>query len=223
MFKINKDQATESNVKVVSTQVPGIYKMQVVGIENGSKFKGKDKPEAPTMDIAFKIVDVIDVPKQDEPKKLIGKIHTDVIDLSLESDKDTKETVFNNKLARVKHILKKAGIAEDAIDAAIEPVLTAMGKKNEWQPAAIVDAIKPLLTEEGKKKTAFGKITGSVYQGTPNAQFSGFLGFYTLEEPKFTAKERQAINEYYLALEGATPSADAPAGGGAAAANSGAF
>ncbi len=104
MFDINKDQATESSVKVVSNVgAPGIYKMQVVGIESSTKFKGKDKDDAPTMNIIFKVVQVVDVPKKDEAhaKALVGKFHTDVIDLSLESDKETQDTMFNHKLARI--------------------------------------------------------------------------------------------------------------------------
>lgn len=218
MFKINKEQSTEGNVKIVANiGAPGIYKMQVVDIQPSTKFKGKDKDDAPTMNITFKVVQVIDVPKKDEhfTRTLIGKLHTDIIDLSLESTSETEDKMFNNKLARVKHILKKAGITPESIDAAIEPALKEMKKQAAWNPVAFVDAIKPLLTDECKKKVAFGKVSGSVFQGTPQCNFSGFLGFYTEEEPTFTAKERQQINEYYAALDGQVPSMEGvPSTGG---------
>jgi len=218
MFDIKKDQAIEGNVKVVANVgAPGIYRMQVTGIEASTKFKGKDKEDAPTANITFKIVQVVDVPKKDEAhaKALVGKLHTDVIDLSLESTSETQDTMFNNKLARIKHILKKAGITPESIDAAIEPALKKMKKEGAWDAVAFVDAIKPLLTDEGKKKVAFGKVSGSVFQGNAQCNFSGFLGFYTEEEPTFTSKERQQINEYYAALDGQVPSAEgAPSNGG---------
>jgi len=218
MFNINKEQAIESSNKVVSNiGAPGIYKMQVVDIYPSTKFKGKDKDDAPTMNITFKVVQVVNVPRKDEAfaKSLIGKLHTDVIDLSLESTSETEDKMFNNKLARVKHILKKAGITPESIDAAIEPALKEMKKQGAWDSVAFVNAIQPLLTDEGKKKVAFGKVLGSVFQGNAQCNFSGYLGFYTEEEPTFIAKERQNINEYYAALDGQVPSSEgAPSNGG---------
>ena len=223
MFNINKEQSTEGNVKVVANiGAPGIYKMQVNGIEASTKFKGKDKDDAPTMNITFKVVQTVDVPRKDDvhTKALVGKFHTDVIDLSLESTSETQDTMFNNKLARIKHILKKADITPEAIDAAIEPALKAMKKEGAWNPVAFVEAIKPLLTDDAKKKVAYGKVSGSVFQGNPQCNFSGFLGFYTTEEPTFTAKERLAINEYYAALNGQVPSAEGAVSNGGAHDNS---
>jgi len=218
MFDIKKDQATEGNAKVVANVgAPGIYKMQVVDIQPSTKFKGKDKDDAPTANITFKVVQVVDVPRKEESKwkELIGKLHTDVIDLSLESTSETQDVMFNNKLARIKHILKKAEVTPEAIDAAIEPALKKMKKDGNWDAAAFVAAIQPLLTDDCKKKVAFGKVSGSVFQGAAQCNFSGFLGFYTEEEPTFTTKERQAINEYYAALNGQTPSEEgAPSNGG---------
>ncbi len=83
-----------------------------------------------------------------------------------------------------------------------------MKKEGAWDAVAFVNAISPLLTDEGKKKVAFGKVSGSVFQAAAQCNFSGFLGFYTEEEPTFTSKERQAINEYYAALDGQVPSAE---------------
>jgi len=218
MFKINKEQSTEGNVKIVANiGAPGIYKMQVVDIQPSTKFKGKDKDDAPTINITFKVVQVIDVPKKDEhfTRTLIGKLHTDIIDLSLESTSETAETMFNNKLARIKHILKKAGISAEAINDAIEPVLKKMGKDGVWSPNDFTAAIQPLLTDDCKKKTGFGKVSGSVFNGNAQCNFAGFLGFYTEEEPTFNTKERQAINEYYAALDGQVPSMEGvPSTGG---------
>jgi hypothetical protein len=74
---------------------------------------------------------------------------------------------------------------------------------------------QPLLTDDCKKKTGFGKVSGSVFQGNAQCNFAGFLGFYTEEEPTFNTKERQAINEYYAALDGQVPSMEGvPSTGG---------
>lgn len=225
---IKTNREINDGAKVVSNiGKPGIYKFAVVSAEPSSKFVKKDDPEAPTLNLTVKVVQALDVPKVSDDKKpeLIGKLHTDVIDLSLESKDKTREEMWNNKTGRVAHILTKVGVSKDAVLDAADAALAKLKSWDDYTEANAVlfaEGVKALLTDEVKKKTFYGKVVGSVFNGKPVCGFQGFNGFATDVESSFKADERQKINDYYASMEGQTPSAEG-APSGASAAQGGAF
>lgn len=225
-LKTNREVNVEGKV-ISNIAKPGIYKLSVDSAVPSTKFVKQDEPEAPTLNITVKVAKAIQVPKFPEERynELTGKLHTDVIDLSLASDKQTKEKMWENKTSRVAHILSHVGIDKntvfDVADAAIAK-LKSWDDYTEANAVMFAEGIQKLITDEVKKNTTYGKVVGSVFSGKPVCGFQGFNGFITDVESRFDGKELQKISEYYACIDGQTPSSEgAPSGGNSAANQSG--
>lgn len=220
LFKANREKSVEGNAKVVANVgKPGVYQFSLTGLERSSKFVKKDEPEADTLNVNFAVVKALDVPRVANPAELKGKQHTDVIDFSLNHDTKSREEVLQTKLERVAHILSKVGVDKGLVYDTAEKAVAKLKDWKDYDAQAMIDALVALYTPEMAKKTFFGKVMGSVFNGgavpAPICGFVGYNGFLNAEtEPSFNAKERSLINDYYGLLEGQTPSSEGGNGGG---------